>query len=63
MKEQAQPDTTQWRTEVIGPSAVVRVREIDPEIQAQMPTETRTFMDIGPFELAIRDLKKFLGRK
>ena len=69
MKEKVQPNsaTSPWRTERIGPSAVIHVREIDPKIQARMPIETRTFMDVGPIELAITDIKRgirnLLGRE
>ncbi len=66
MKEKTHPDTPTsppWRSERIGPSAVIRVREIPAETMARMPTDTRTFTDTGPIELIIRDVKELLGRK
>lgn len=64
MKEKIQPQeklTDEWQIETTATGTTGR-RRISPEIQARMPTRTKTFMDIGPLELLKRDLKKLLGR-
>jgi hypothetical protein len=36
-------------------------REIDPEIQARMPVSGRTFIEVGPIEYFVTEIKKLLS--
>lgn len=49
-----------WKKIEVSPGHFVNVRPTDPEIVAKMPPSSRTFLQVGPIELIIHDIKKAL---
>jgi hypothetical protein len=53
-----------WYKEEVGHTGhFIDVREIDPKIQAQMPVSGRTFLQVGPIEYFVGEVKKLLMGK
>jgi hypothetical protein len=53
-----------WHKEEVGNSGhFIDVRAIDPKIQAQMPVSGRTFLQVGPVEYFVGEVKKLLMGK
>ena len=52
-----------WHKETLPGGGTIMVRAIDPEIQAQMPVSGRTFLQVGPVEYFVREVKKLLMGK
>jgi hypothetical protein len=50
-----------WHKEEVGHTGhFIDVREVDPEIQAKMPVSGRTFLQVGPIEYFVNEVKKLL---
>jgi len=49
-----------WKKVEVGNGHFIYEKPIDPEIQAKMPKTSRTFVQVGPIELIIHDIKKAL---
>jgi hypothetical protein len=52
-----------WHKEILPGGGIIEVRAIDPEIQAQMPVSGRTFLQVGPVEYFVGEVKKLLMGK
>lgn len=53
-------EAPKWRRVEISKGHFIETRSIDPKIQAQMPETSKTFVQVGPIELIIHDIKKAL---
>ncbi|QQG41982.1 MAG: hypothetical protein HYV90_01560 [Candidatus Woesebacteria bacterium] len=49
-----------WQRIEIGTDHFIEVRPIDPKVLAEMPETSRTFLQVGPIELIVHDIKKLL---
>jgi hypothetical protein len=51
---------SKWQVIDHGHGGHLHIRSVDPEIQAQMPVSGRTFIQVGPIETFVNEVKKFL---
>lgn len=50
-----------WHKEISSDGSVTETKEVDPEIQAKMPPSgSRTFIEVGPIETLLIQIKKLL---
>jgi hypothetical protein len=56
-----QPKWDGWKRVEIAKGDTLHVRAVDPEIMKKMPKTTKTFIQVGPVELLIHDIKKLLN--
>ena len=51
----------EWKKVEVGAGHFYEVARVDPRIVAQMPPPgSRTFIEVGPIEVVINEIKKFL---
>jgi hypothetical protein len=54
-------ERVEWRKVKVGENHFVMARPLDPKILEQMPPAgSKTFIEVGPVELIIHDIKKAL---
>jgi hypothetical protein len=63
MIERNQSSSGWYREEVGHTGHFIDVRKIDPKIQAQMPVSGRNFLEVGPVEWFVNELKKLVRGK